>query len=564
MKISCSSLKSTSLDYYERYGLSLNSLSFLAMARYAFGADESFKINPLLKDYLTGQLPQQWYNRFADLENVKAQIDEKSSSYNHNFRAVLHDEIKRSYDTLAIDLQESVVLQHMELLKEKNTFTITTGHQLNLFTGPVFFVYKILHTIVLCEKFKSEYPDFNFIPVYWMASEDHDFEEINHFQFKGKKFQWNSAQKGAVGQFDLHGLDEVFKVFKSHLGRSKNDTELKSLFESAYLKFDNLAQAAHLLVHELFERHGLIVLDADKRALKDLMIPLFKQELISNPSHTLVKDRSEKMGEKGYKAQVFPRPINLFHLSEQERQRIDIDSDSYQLVNSKTNFSQEEILSEVEAYPERFSPNVILRPLYQEYILPNLMYVGGAGELSYWFQLKSVFEHFQVVFPMLKLRHSVYAADEKTYRKLQKLNVVDGDLNNAKNQLINRWVRKVSNIPLELTDFKALLDEQFNLLQERSKNTDRSFEGAVQAQRQKQMNGLDKLEKRLLLAQKRVLKDEIQRISVLYELFYPLGKPQERVENFSTFYSDYGSRFMEIVYTEFQKQTDSAVLFIEL
>ncbi|MGB0293730.1 MAG: bacillithiol biosynthesis cysteine-adding enzyme BshC [Flavobacteriaceae bacterium] len=564
MKISCSSLKFTSLDYYERYGLSLNSLSFLAMARYAFGADESFKINPLLKDYLTGQLPQQWYNRFADLENVKAQIDEKSSSYNHNFRAVLHDEIKRSYDTLAIDLQESVVLQHLELLKEKNTFTITTGHQLNLFTGPVFFVYKILHTIVLCEKFKSEYPDFNFIPVYWMASEDHDFEEINHFQFKGKKFQWNSAQKGAVGQFDLHGLDEVFKVFKSHLGRSKNDTELKSLFESAYLKFDNLAQATHLLVHELFERHGLIVLDADKRALKDLMVPLFKQELISNPSHTLVKDRSEKMGEKGYKAQVFPRPINLFHLSEQERQRIDIDSDSYQLVNSKTNFSQEEILSEVEAYPERFSPNVILRPLYQEYILPNLMYVGGAGELSYWFQLKSVFEHFQVVFPMLKLRHSVYAADEKTYRKLQKLNVVDGDLNNAKNQLINRWVRKVSNIPLELTDFKALLDEQFNLLQERSKNTDRSFEGAVQAQRQKQMNGLDKLEKRLLLAQKRVLKDEIQRISVLYELFYPLGKPQERVENFSTFYSDYGSRFMEIVYTEFQKQTDSAVLFIEL
>ena len=114
------------------------------MTRYAFGANESFNINPLLKDYLDGQLPQQWYNRFADLENVKAQIDEKSSSYNHNFRAVLHDEIKRSYNTLAIDLQESVVLQHLELLKEKNTFTITSGHQLNLFTGPVFFVYKIL------------------------------------------------------------------------------------------------------------------------------------------------------------------------------------------------------------------------------------------------------------------------------------------------------------------------------------------------------------------------------------------------------------------------------------
>ena len=192
------------------------------------------------------------------------------------------------------------------------------------------------------------------------------------------------------------------------------------------------------------------------------------------------------------------------------------------------------------------------------------MYVGGAGELSYWFQLKTVFEHFQVVFPMLKLRHSVYAADEKTYRKLQKLKLVDSDLNNAKNQLINRWVRKVSNIPMELTEFKDLLNEQFDLLQERSKKTDQSFEGAVQAQRQKQMNGLDKLEKRLMLAQKRVLKDEIQRISVLYELFYPLGKPQERVENFSSFYSEYGSRFIDVVYTEFQKQTDSSVLFIGL
>jgi len=534
------------------------------MTRYAFGANESFNINPLLKDYLDGQLPQQWYNRFADLENVKAQIDEKSSSYNHNFRAVLHDEIKRSYNTLAIDLQESAVLQHLELLKEKNTFTITTGHQLNLFTGPVFFVYKILHTIVLCEKYKAEYPDYNFVPVYWMASEDHDFEEINHFQFKGKKFQWNSAQKGAVGQFDLSGLEAVFEVFESQLGRSKNDVELKVLFESAYLKFENLSQATHFLVHQLFERHGLVVLDADKKALKKLMIPLFKEEITSKPSQTLVKKRSDELVENGYKAQVFPRNINLFYLSEQERQRIEAEQDVYQLVNTKANFSEDELLNELDVFPERFSPNVILRPLYQEYILPNLMYVGGAGELSYWFQLKTVFEHFQVVFPMLKLRHSVYAADEKTYRKLQKLKLVDSDLNNAKNQLINRWVRKVSNIPMELTEFKDLLNEQFDLLQERSKKTDQSFEGAVQAQRQKQMNGLDKLEKRLLLAQKRVLKDEIQRISVLYELFYPLGKPQERVENFSSFYSEYGSRFIDVVYTEFQKQTDSSVLFIGL
>ena len=534
------------------------------MTRYAFSANESFNVSPLIKDYLSGKLSNSWYNRIADIKNVRAQIDEKSSTYNHDFRLVLCDEIKKSYDALNIDLEGSLVLENLELLKEKNSYTVTTGHQLNLFTGPVFFMYKILHTIVLCEKFRSEYPDFNFIPVYWMASEDHDFKEINNFQFKGKKFYWNSKQQGAVGQCNLHGLNEVFEVFKSHLGRSKNDLELKSLFDSAYLKFDDLSQATQYIVHQLFERYGLVVLDADKKALKKLMIPLFKEELTSNPTQSLVKDCSEKLGEKGYKAQVFPRPINLFHLSEQERQRIVSDHDSYQLVNSKTNFSQEEILSEVETCPECFSPNVILRPLYQEYILPNLMYVGGAGELSYWLQLKSVFDHFQVVFPMLKLRHSVYIADEKMYRKLKKLKIVDSDLNNSKNELINRWVRKVSNIPLELTEFKTMLNEQFAILQEISKATDQSFGGAVKAQHQKQMNGAEKLEKRLFLAQKRVLKDEIQRISFLYEFFYPLAKPQERVENFSTFYSEYGSRFIEVVYDEFQKQTDSSVLFIGL
>ena len=198
---------------------------------------------------------KQFYNRFPSLENFEAQINEKSNSehVSESHRAILATTLMQQY--ASIETSE-FTLQNIEDLKSKKTFTITTGHQLNLFTGPLYFLYKIISTINLAKQLKEKYPEYNFVPIYWMASEDHDFEEINYFNFKGKKIQWNSKQTGAVGQFNTEGVDAVFEIVSAEFGQGKNAEQLKEWFKKAYLEHDNLADATRYLANELFGEQG--------------------------------------------------------------------------------------------------------------------------------------------------------------------------------------------------------------------------------------------------------------------------------------------------------------------
>ena len=103
--------------------------------------------------------------------------------------------LKEQYQNLSISEKTH---SHIEALQQEHTFTITTGHQLSLFTGPLYFIYKIVSTIVSCQQLKQLYPNYTFVPIYWMATEDHDFEEINHFTFQGQKLSWHSKESGAI------------------------------------------------------------------------------------------------------------------------------------------------------------------------------------------------------------------------------------------------------------------------------------------------------------------------------------------------------------------------------
>ncbi|MGE4347240.1 MAG: bacillithiol biosynthesis BshC, partial [Flavobacteriaceae bacterium] len=221
----------------------------------------------IMVDYLNqSESLKPFYNRFPTLENFKLQIEEKKNFSQKN-RNVLADSLLNQYKNFA--LSENT-LQNIELLKNSNTFTITTGHQLNLFTGHLYFLYKIVSVINLSKELKSEHPNYNFVPVFWMATEDHDFEEINHFYLHGKKITWNREAGGAVGELDTQGLNEVFKVFSDEIGTSKNAEYLKTLFENAYLKHDNLTDATRFLVNELFSEYGLVILDGNDKSLKSL------------------------------------------------------------------------------------------------------------------------------------------------------------------------------------------------------------------------------------------------------------------------------------------------------
>ena len=496
----------------------------------------------LILDYLDEKDElKEFYNRFPNLENFGEQVKEKQASFTTKKRQVLVQELKRQYSGL--DIPEAVSA-NIEVLAKENAFTVTTGHQLNLFTGPLYFLYKIISAINLASALNKEYPGNRFVPVYWMATEDHDFEEINFFNLKGKKFQWNSTQQGAgkdaVGNLRTEGLDEVFQLFSAEIGGGKVAEYLKGLFKKSYLEHSNLTEATRFLANELFKEYGLVIIDGDSKALKKEFIPYLEQELFEQISHKTTSPVAQKLGDLGYGVQVNPREINLFYLADGLRERIIEQDERFYVNETEISWSREELKKEVNEHPERFSPNVITRPLYEEVVLPNLCYIGGGGELAYWFELKELFKAVNVPFPVLLLRNSALIETAKQNKKRTKLDISQAELFLKQHELINRKVRKISNIDIDFSPQKEHLIKQFRELYELAEKTDKSFLNAVKAQEVKQLKGLDHLEKRLLKAQKRKLTDEVSRIADLQNELFPNKALQERQANFSEMYLDYG------------------------
>lgn len=486
------------------------------------------------------------YSSYPKLENFEARIAEKATHFPDANREILYNALRAQYKDVAISSETE---SHLKKLKEPITFTVVTGHQLNLFTGPLYFLYKIISTINLTKDLKRAYPKYNFVPVYWMATEDHDFEEINFFNFKGKKLQWNREASGAVGHLKTDGLADVFDAFANALGSSDKAEQLKKLFRDAYLEHATLTDATRYLANELFGAYGLVILDGDDKSLKELLVPYTQKDIFENLSYKKVSETVEKISElpEKYSIQVNPREINYFYLKDGLRERIIEQEGTYFIDHSELRFSKDELAEELEQHPERFSPNVIARPLYQEVILPNLCYIGGGGEIAYWLELKSMFEAMDVPFPVLLLRNSALIITEKQNEKLQKMNLSVADLFLKRSSFINKKIREISNIDIDFTPQKTLLEKQFKALYGLAEQTDKSFLGAVKAQEIKQKKGLDNLEKRLLRAQKRKLEDQVHRMTGIQNALFPGQSLQERNLNFSELYLELGEDLIPIL-----------------
>jgi bacillithiol biosynthesis cysteine-adding enzyme BshC len=482
-----------------------------------------------------------FYNNYPDINGFKKQIEEKEESFSKDNRKVLVAVLQKQY--AAIEINEETQA-NIDRLIHSNTFTVTTGHQLNLFTGPLYFLYKIISTINLAEELGEKFNESNFVPVYWMATEDHDFEEIKYFNFKNKKVQWNRERGGAVGHFDTKGLQEVFEQFFKQLGTIRNTEYLKSLFKEGYLKNENLTDATRYIANQLFSKYGLVIIDGDDSALKQLFTPFVAKEFTEQTSYKVVSKTIIAL-EKNYKIQVKPREINQFYLSKNSRERIILENGIYKVNNSTISWSLSEILKHLHDFPEKFSPNVIMRSLYQEVILPNLAYIGGGGELAYWLELKDYFKEMNIPFPILLLRNSVQVISAKQQKKIDKLRISHQELFLKLNTLLDLKVKENSEIQMSFSLQREQLKAQFVHLKETAKKTDISFLGAVNAQEKKQLNGIDTLEKRLLVAEKRRQQDLVVRISEIKNQLFPNQRLEERQRNFSEYYLEYGDRFIE-------------------
>lgn len=492
----------------------------------------------LVLDYLNKK-NKNLYKRFPEETAFVDQTIEKLKNY--RYREVLCGVLNNQLSELNLcDIQK----KNLEKLGDANTVTITTGHQLNLLTGPVYFFYKILQIIKCCRKMNESHPEFNYVPIFWMATEDHDFEEINHFYFKGKKYSWERSSRGAVGRMDLTGIEKVFNEFFKELPDGSRSAELKSLIENTYLNSKSLTEATRKLVQLLFGELGLLMIDGDDPELKKLMVPSFEKDLVQHIAFQKVSETNRWLSEKNYQVQVNPREINLFYLANDSvRERIVFQNNEFVVLNTDYKFSQQEIIQELNKHPEKFSPNVVLRPLYQETVLPNIAYIGGSGESAYWLELKSFFEEMQIPFPIVVIRNSILILNAIQNKKIKKLNINYQDLMLSIQKLINKNINEHSEVRIDFEKYERLLTQMFDELNTKAGETDVSFSKMVAAQRSKQLKGLDKMIKRLSHAEKKKQSDRVSRIEELYNEIFPLGELQERVMNFSEVWLNCGPSF---------------------
>lgn len=510
-------------------------------------------------------IPAVWKDLYWNQQDPKAFFAQQLDQAIENRLQFRHrDVLSAALETQYKGFQGIVPAKAIALLKEKNTFTITTGHQLGLFGGPLFFWYKIASAIHIARDMKVKHPDKNFVPVYWMASEDHDFAEINHVNLFGTKLTWESAQKGAVGKFITDGILPLIEELNNKKGDLPHAEELIEIFRTAY-KQENLTAATRYLVHALFEEENLICLDGDDVALKQLFVPVMLEEITSQESAGIVSKKSDELIAKGYHAQVHPRAVNLFYLSGPGRFRIVQDeggafvTDQYEKV-----WDKDSIVKEMQEYPERFSPNVVMRPLYQETILPNLAYIGGPGEIAYWMQLVNLFPHYKVPLPVLMPRTSMIMIDAPTEKRMEKLNFSVEDIFRDAYDLEKDFLMQHAGDEISLEEFKKSGETFFSQLLEKVLQADPGLNAQVMAEQKKLYNFLENLEVKLRRSEKQKHEQSIKQIHALKEKLFPQNNPQERFDCIIPYYWRYGKSLLNFFIENAAADTlDYKVLFTD-
>ncbi|GAB3935389.1 bacillithiol biosynthesis cysteine-adding enzyme BshC [Mucilaginibacter myungsuensis] len=444
------------------------------------------------------------------------------------------------------------VLDNIELLKQDNTFTITTGHQLNIFAGPLYFIYKIVTAIKLARQLKDKFPDKNFVPVYWMASEDHDFAEINYTSIGGKKVHWWYEASGATGRIDPVSIRQALNQYKGVLGLEGYAEELGEIVNTAYTKFDRLADATRYLVNALFGQYGLVIIDADNIELKKHFAPYIEQDIIQQNSFKHITDTNKLLASTGVQIQVNPREINFFYLKDALRERLTFEDGLYKVLNTDISFTEDELKTEIKAYPQRFSPNVVMRPLYQEVILPNIAYIGGGAEVVYWLELKANFDHYGIDFPILILRNSALVIPKEVAPKITKMDLSLQDLFKPIDDIKKTWIKQHSEHELSLgTEWEqfAMIFEQ---VKQKASKIDPTLAPSTTAVEVRLKHAFDNLEKKLTRAEKRNYATRLEQIDQIKAALFPNGSLQERNENFGLFYVKFGQTFIDELIRHFQ------------
>jgi bacillithiol synthase len=505
---------------------------------------DTYKFKKIVTDYISDTTDlQPFYEHTPNIDGIKNAIQAKKITAAQRANTATH--LLEQYKPIA---DKHKVVESIHAIQQENTFTICTAHQPNIFTGYWYVIYKICHTIALANHLQQVLPAYKFVPVFYMGSEDADLDELGSIYLHNTKYTWHTNQTGAVGRMVVDdALLDIKNTIHTQIAHLPNAAQLQTHLQEAYTKGTTIAEATFVFIHKVFAHYGLVVLIPDNAAWKTPLIPVFKKEIIENKAQPLVQETSEKLEALGYKAQAYARPINLFYLHEQKRVLIEKVLGKYkigdQLLEEKT------IIELVEQYPERFSPNVILRGVLQESILPNIGFIGGGGELAYWLQLKNVFELYNVNYPVLLLRNSFTILQEKQWQLLQKAGLTEKDLFTDILQLKNNIAKRIHGNMLELHNEEAIINDAYKKIKEKALAFSPSLGIHVDALQVKHINRIEQLQKKLLKTARIKNDAENNALDKVFDSIYPSGGLQERKDNFLTLYATLGNALIEALIT---------------
>lgn len=419
----------------------------------------------------------------------------------------------------------------LEKLAQPSSCTVTTGHQLCIAGGPAYFIYKIASVIQLAAKLSKMY-NANVVPVYWMATEDHDVDEVRSTTMFGKKHSWNTTQEGAVGRLTTDDLGPYIEEIAGVLGSSPKALEMSAVLKKIYAPGKTIATATREFVHWLFG-DAIICIDPDSAELKKAAGGMFTDELQHSTAEKIVNETSVFLENKRYAIQVKPRNVNLFYLDGTSRKRIERQEDGrFILVDGSQIPTEINALEEVKTSPEKFSPNVVLRPLYQQIILPNVAYVGGPGELVYWLQYKQLFDHYRVAFPVLQPRFFGLQIAKKDFDWMHKNRVSVAELVSDFDESLKKKLADRAGEELSLENEQEILTLLRSTVAEKASRADATLRAFAEAEMKKAGDALKVVEVRMMRAIKQREEVFTSQFRKVRDKVLPENTLQERTENF--------------------------------
>ncbi len=443
--------------------------------------------------------------------------------------------------------------QNITALKNDNTIAIITGQQLGILGGPLYTLYKTMTAIKLCAELKNKYENFNFVPVFWLEGDDHDFDEISQLNFIDKNnslrmLKYNDgleeeSNRGSIGNLIFNeNIEILIEELKESLRHTDFTNEVFDLIEPNYYKGKSIKSAFSGLIFDLFDEYGLIIFDPQNKPVKELLKPIFKSEIENYKTNSAISIARSAELENLYHAQVKIKPINLFVSDDTGRHSLEPGENYFRLKNKRKKFSKDELLELLNQYPELFSPNVMLRPICQDYLFPTGLYIGGPGEINYFAQVSTLYKCFNIEPPIIYPRASLTIIEKNIFSTLNKLNLKYQDFFLGKDFFNDKVLNLISEINLDqiFNDTENQVKLLFSSLSDEIIHIDQHLNSAVNKIIEKTNQNLKNIKNKAIKAQQTKHSVTLRQIQKIETLIFPNEKLQERVLSFIYFVNKYG------------------------